>query len=371
MQNVEDKLMRSVLENDQQTIDEGTVIEEAINRGIGSFNPDLMFESLVRNYSLTKSLFGEALIRAISGYDPDYIERNIGIPEFQKELKRRIDERLDQMKRDKLIDKQGLITDKGIEMAALILYTQELDNIIPKGIHGEKTHKKRFIYGDKQDSRQRRKGDRYKDFAIKQTVKMAIRRGHENVQMEDFRTFERRSKGEVCIIYGLDSSGSMKGDKISVCKKAGVALAYRAIQERDSVGLVVFGTEVTDTVTPTKNFGMLLKAITRIKAAAETDMGAAIKRSIEMFPNQKMTKHLLLLTDSLPTKGEDPEKETVEAALVAAANDVTISIIGINLDVKGRKLAEKVVEIGSGKLYSVKDLGEINKIVLEDYYAVV
>lgn len=370
MQEIEDKLMRSVLENDSQTIDEGTVIEEAINQGIGAFNPDIMFEKMVKNYSMTRSIYGDALIRALSGYDPDYIDKNIGIPEFQKELRRKIDEKLDQMKKNKVLDKDGLITEKGIELASLILYTQELDNIIPRGIHGDKIHKKQFIYGDKQDTRQRRKGDRYKDFAIKQTVKMAIRRGHENIQMEDFRTFERRSKGEVCIIYGLDSSGSMKGDKISTCKKAGVALAYKAIQEKDSVGLVVFGTEVTDTVVPTKNFGMLLKAITRVKAAAETDLSAAIKRAVEMFPTTKMTKHLLLLTDSLPTKGEDPEKDALEAAFVAASHEITISLIGINLDVKGRKLAEKIVEAGKGKLYSVKDLGEIGKIVLQDYNAV-
>ncbi len=363
--------MHSVLENDQEKIDEGNIIQESLNRGIGAFTPDLLFEKFVKNYAMTKSIMGESLVRAISGYNPDYIEKNIGIPEFQRELKKRIDEKLENMKRDKVIDKEGLITEKGIELASAILCIQELDKIVPRGIYGERIHKKTSIYGDKIEVRNYRKGDRYKDIAIKKSVKTAIRRGHETIRPEDLKTNERGSKGEVYLIYGLDSSGSMKGDKISMCKKAGVALAYQAIKHKDKVGLIVFGTEIEKAVEPTIDFTMLLKAITRIKAAAETDIAVTINRATQMFPLTEVTKHLLLLTDALPTKGDEPEKETLKAAATARAQGITISVIGINLDNKGKKLAEKLVEAGKGKLYVVKDLKEINQIVLEDYYRVI
>ncbi|MBW2997428.1 VWA domain-containing protein [Candidatus Woesearchaeota archaeon] len=370
LQDVDEKLMHSVLENDQSVIDEGMVIEEALNRGIGAFTPDMMFERLVKNFTMTKSMFGESLIRAVSGYDPEYLDKNLGIPEFQRELKKRIEENLDRFKKDGIIDKQGLITEKGIELASLVLYIQELDNIVPKGVHGERVHKKESIYGDKQDVRDYRKGDRYKDVAIKKSAKTAIRRGHSEIELSDLKTHERQSKGEVYIVYAMDASGSMKGDKIGVCKKAGVALAYKAIQERDRVGLIVFGTEIKEVIEPTRDFSLLLNSITRIRASAETDMAATIKKAVEMFPSTNVTKHLLLLSDALPTKGDDPEKATLEAASFARTNGITISLIGINLDDKGKSLAEKLVEIGRGKLYIVKDLKEIDKLVLEDYYAV-
>ncbi|MFC1741419.1 VWA domain-containing protein [Nanoarchaeota archaeon] len=370
LENVDDKLMHSVLENDKDVIDEGMMIEESLNHGIGSFSPDMMFEKLVKNFTFTKSIYGEALVRAVSGYDPDYLEKNVGIPEFQRELKKKIENRMEKFKKDGVLDKQGLITEKGIELASVIMCIQELDSIIPKGIHGERVHKKNYIYGDKQDARNYRKGDRYKDVAIKMSAKTAIRRGHDSIEIGDLKTHERQSKGEVYIIYGLDASGSMKGDKIGVCKKAGVALAYKAIHEKDKVGLIVFGTEVKDAVPPTTDFGLLLKSITRIKASAETDMALTIKKAVELFPDKDVTKHLLLLSDALPTKGEDPVKETLEAASAARGAGVTISLIGIDLDEKGKKLAEQLVEIGQGKLYIVKDLKEIDRIVLEDYYSV-
>ena len=45
----------------------------------------------------------------------------------------------------------------------------------------------------------------------------------------------------------------------------------------------------------------------------------------------------------------------------------TISLIGIKLNTKAKKLAEKITNIGQGNFYLVKDLEELDKIVLEDY----
>jgi len=85
-QDIEDKLMHSVIENDKKTIEEGKLIKDSINQGISSFTPDLMFEQLCKNYSMAKNLFGESLIKLLSGYNPNYIEKNIQIPELMKAL---------------------------------------------------------------------------------------------------------------------------------------------------------------------------------------------------------------------------------------------------------------------------------------------
>ncbi len=96
-----------------------------------------------------------------------------------------------------------------------------------------------------------------------------------------------------------------------------------------------------------------------------------IKRAIELFPSEMVTKHLILLTDALPTVGKEPEKETLEAVSSARTNGISISLIGIKLDNKGKKLAEKIVKLSEGRLYIVKDLKNLDKVVLEDYYSVI
>lgn len=370
-QNEEDKLMHSVLQADKDAIDDGKIISDSINQGLNSFTPDLMFDKIVSNYSLAKQLFGESIIRAIAGYDPRYIERNIKIPEFQRELKEKIKENIEKLKEKKLVDDEGAISDKGIELASLVLYTEELDNLMPKGILGEKIHKKQFIYGDAEDVESYKRGARYRDLAIKKTVKTAIRRSHDSIDEKDLKIFGRKARGSVYIIYGLDSSGSMKGKKIEIAKKAGIALAYKAINEKDKVGLIAFGTELKAVVAPTADFLMLIKEITKVRASMETNITATIKKAVELFSVKNATKHLILLTDALPTVGKNPEEEVLEAVSLARSNNITISIIGIGLDNKGKELAGRIAEIGEGRVYVVKDLEKLDKIILEEYYSLI
>jgi len=368
-QSEEEKLMSSVLENDKKTVDQGNLIKDAINKGLGSFTPDLMFEQLVNNYSVAKKIFGPTIIRQLTGYDSSYCEKNIRIPEFQKELKSNIASNIDSLKENKLLGKGGEISETGIKLASIVLYTQELDKLVAKGITGEKIHKKTFMYGDKQDVKDYKKGDRYRDLAIKKSIKLALRRGT-SLDKSNLKTFERQSKGQIYLVYALDASGSMKGDKLDMSKKAGVALAFKAIEEKDKVGLLVFGADIKEEVKPTLDFNFLLDKITRITASKETDIAKTIKQSIELFPNKEVTKHLILITDAVPTVGKEPEKETLEAVSMVRSHDITVSLIGIGLDKEGKKLAEKITELGEGKLYLTKSLKDVDQIVLEDYYSV-
>jgi Mg-chelatase subunit ChlD len=369
-QQEENKLMKSVLENDKETIEKGKLIQDSINQGLNSFTPDLIYQQLVKNYSIAEHIFGPSLLKLATGYNPDYIKKNINIPEFQKELRFRIQKNIEKLKEGGLLGKGGEITEKGMELASLVMYFEELDKLIPKGILGEKIHKRISIYGSKEDVRTYKKSDRYKDIAIKKSTKLAIRRGHKKLQEKDLKVYERQSRGQSYIVYALDASGSMKGSKIGACKRAGIALAYKAIDEKDKVGLIVFGSEVTTAIEPTQDFSYLLKSITSAKASRQTDLVETLRRAIDLFPSDDITKHLILITDALPNIGKDPVKETLKEVSIARNKGITISLIGINLNEKGKGLAEKITELGQGKLYIIKNVENVDKVVLEDYYSV-
>ncbi|MFH1316557.1 MAG: VWA domain-containing protein [Candidatus Woesearchaeota archaeon] len=364
----DDKLLNSVMENDKDTIEEGRAIKSALNQGLSSFSPNLMFEQMVENYQLAKSIYGESIIRWMSGYNPNYVKKNIHIPEFQREIKKEMQKRFEDLKEKEYVDKDGQILDKGINVASLVLYTEELDNMIPLGIFGEKIHKKSFIYGGKEEIKNFKNSDRYRDIAIKKSIKLALRRGKDYLGINDLKVFERQSKGSIHIIYALDASGSMKGKKIDLSKKAGVALAYKAIQGKDKVGLIVFGTDIHTAIPPTDDFLMILREITKTKAAKQTDIAKTIEKSVEMFQDKNVTRHLVIISDALPTKGDTPEKDTLKACSIARNSNITISLIGINLDEKGVELGKKIAEIGNGNLFVVKDLEDLDKIILQDYY---
>jgi len=48
---------------------------------------------------------------------------------------------------------------------------------------------------------------------------------------------------------------------------------------------------------------------------------------------------------------------------------VTLSVAGLSLDKDGERVAKKIVEIGSGRLFLVKNLAELDRLILEDYDA--
>jgi len=367
-QYVEDKLMNSVLQGDKQTVDQAQMIQEATNRQIGSFTPDLLFAQMVNNFSMARQLMGDKMIKLLSGFDPNYIDKNLKIPEFRKELKNAVSEAVERMKENDVVDEEGTVTAKGAELGALVL-VKELDQFITKENIGEKTSKRVAHYGEKAGFRNYRPGDRYKDLSVKRSVHRAIKRGHTKLLPGDLVIAEREGKGKITLVLAIDASASMKGSKIETCKKAGVALAHKALAEQDDVGLVVFGSEIKNAIAPTKELSALLEAIASVRTSRQTDFAAMIYKSIELFPSSAQTKHLIVLTDALPTVGKEPEQETLQAASAARGAGITVSIIGVQLDKQGLKIAEHIAMIGEGRFIFVRNLDQVGHFVLEDYYA--
>ncbi len=257
------------------------------------------------------------------------------------------------------------MTEKGLEAAALLLVKEELDSLAAKGLLGNKS-KKKSVYGEREGMV---KKGRYKDLAVRETVKKAVRELSKEIKKSHLTFNKRISKSGVAIIYGLDASASMKGEKLEQCKKAGIALAYKALNEKDLVGLVVFGSEVKDWLPPTGEFNEVIRKISLIRASSETNIAAMIRKAKELLLPRKEAKHLVIISDALPTWGEEPEKETLEAAQEARNQGITLSVIGINLDAKGEALAKEIALIGNGRFMVAKKIEELDFIMLEEYEA--
>ncbi len=364
---IDEGLSHSIVEGNKQVIEQGMLLDAALNQGLMAFNPEMMFEQLVQDYSNSERIYGESMLRLATGYDTNSLKRNIKIPEFQRQLKNQMKQKELELKDENFLEDDGNISEKGFQLASLTMYTQELNELQAKGL-GDKKTKKSNLYGDKENIRNYRKHDRYRDISIKSTIKKTLRKGHINIEESDLQVFERNSKGKIYIVYALDASGSMKGKKIEICKKAGIALAYKAIEEMDRVGLLVFGSDVQDVIYPTNDFGQFLKTIVKVTPKKQTDIAKTIERAIDMFPRDNVTKHLVLITDAVPTAGDNPFKDTLNLVERAAALGITISVVGIDLTDEGAELSRKIVEICNGRLYVIRDLENLDNIILEDYY---
>ncbi|MCF7866756.1 VWA domain-containing protein [Candidatus Woesearchaeota archaeon] len=366
--NRDDKLLHSKVDVDTDLIDKARVLTDAINNNISSFSPDLSFETMVNNYSSAKQIMGPTLIRELSGYDPNYVEKNIKIPEFQRELKDRIKNNVEKLKKDGLLDKDGSISEEGFDYSALSMLSEELDKLEGQGFFGNKESKKKSQYGERGEYKNFSSDDKYKNLALKQSIKRSIRRGHKNILKEDLVVFERNAKGKIEIVYVIDASGSMKGQKIKMAKKAGIALAYSAIKNHDKTGMVVFSSDIDLDLEPSNDFFQFARRLNDIRCKGETDIALSIKHAISLFSNSKSMKHIVLLSDALQTSGKKPEKDVLENISFAASQKISISVVGIGLNKQGEDMARKMVDLSNGSLYKVSSLDDVDQIVLEDYY---
>ena len=370
----EERLAHTVVDVNTDNIDEGTIVEEAFDNNMGSFMPDMMFKDLVNNFKNAKKLYGETLIRELSGYDPRFIDNNAKIPEFQRKLKKRLENKANELQDKGLMKKNGSFTKEALNTAALFLIKEEFDQSLkgPKNNFGQHKQKKVDRNGEKSSLiRSYNKQDSYKDISARHSVNKALRRKHENLELDDLMVFEREAFQEINIIYALDTSGSMKGEKIKLAKRAGVSLAHRAIKDNNKVGLVLFGSKVEKKVRLTKDFYTFVKPMVTSMPTNETDLALAIRTSLQLLDSAKGIKHIIILTDGLHTTSKTPTRNVLEQVMIAKEQDVSISMVGINLDDIGLKLARKIVDLGSGRLFSVKDVKEIGSVIIGDYDALV
>ena len=362
-----DGLSSTVLESQEDSVELGGAVLDSLNNGSGPFTPELAMQQFVKDFRQAKKLYGQTLIRRLTGYDASYVQKNMNIPEFRRHLEDRLKQNIADLQDQGFLSREGVFTEDALELAAVSLAVSELDHLEAGGLVGPRSHDTRSFAPGRSSTRFFA-GEPYRELSVHQSVKTALRRGQSSLRKEDLRVFDPSSDGRLEIVYALDTSGSMKGAKIAAAKRAGVALAYQGIRSGDSVGVVLFGKQVESSVAPTKDFSSLLRCLTRVRAGSETDLASALSEACDLFSSSsKNSKHVLLLTDALPTVGSDPVGAVLEAVGVAASRGVTVSVIGIGLDAQGEALAEQIVGIGRGRVLVAQDLDSLDVLVLSEY----
>ena len=359
----EGKLPKSVVYDSDSS--KARLIGDAINSNLSVFIPDLLFDKFVKNFKSAKDLFGESFVRALFGYDSSYIEKNISLPEFRKILRQNMEQSIKELKQEELIDDENRITEQGFKASVVSLYLKELDKI--SSFSGRRAGAQENPAG-LPDELVRFTNQSFRNLAVKGTVKKAARRSHGSIDAEDLVMSKRVATKQAEIIICIDASSSMKGEKIHACKRASVILAYSAIRNGDKVGILVFSEKVSKKIKPSRDLFHLIEEISRIRTISLTDISNAISESLELF-SRSASKNIFLITDAMPTKGKKPVEHAVSSAVRAADSKVHLSLVGIAFNKESESIARRIVDAARGSLYCIRDIKELDKIFIEEYYS--
>ncbi len=341
-----------------------TILGEAIDNGVTTINPDMIYSNLVKNFSQAKKLYGKTFLRMITGFDPNTIEINLNIKEFRDQLRSNIHKNVDELIDKGLIDNSYSISDKALEELAITYLEEELDKLSLMNIEG--SIGKRKGYQVVKDIKQYSVDSTYKDLDVRKTLKVSSRRMHKSIDVSDLRLKERKERKGLELVLLIDTSASMKGVKIRNAKKAAIALISIAINNKHKVGLIAFSSNVRLMIPPTLDKKRLINELLRINPIGQTNIRDAVIRANELFHRSK-AKHLVLITDALPNVGDQPSKEVLDAISLMKEKGITTSIVGIGLNDDGRVLAERISLAGNGRFYDLKDSKELDFVLISDY----
>ncbi len=352
----------SLTEKDSEKREKGEIVNEMINQGF-PFVPDVMFENIVDNYEQAVETYGETIIRLVSGYSPGYIEKNIDIPEFKRELKSKLDEKQDELKK---IQDGKKFKEEYIDVATRVLIVEELSkfkNLLNRDFSKENKNNTGSVTGTIPYKIKKKS-----DINVRKTIRKAVGRNKNKIDANDLLVNERKSDEKPNVIYAVDSSSSMKGFKIHAAKKAAVALSYKTINDKGKISLLSFSTQSNNLTGFLEDFYFFAKKLTEIKPNGETNIANAINESISKFKDKK-NKILFLITDFEPTSGEEPVQDAIKAASILRDSNVKLVLVGIDLSDDGKDVAERIAEVSEGEfmLLNTDALKDLDIILLEKY----
>ncbi len=364
------------IDGDERYVFSARVLRSLLNRGIEYLRPDQLAETLVTSAAHVKSRYGREFIEDITGYRYEEIARRQHDYSFIDELEGRIRERLEVLEELGFIrpSYQGgvSITTKGKELAAFSALVEELEAFEGREF-GQHAAKRLSVHGtgDRGYAREYRRGDPYSTIDVRKSIRTSVRRGRRRVLPEDLRARDREEEVRLDLVYVIDTSGSMAGDRIDAAKRAAIALTHFSLRHRDRVGIVEFNSRARVVTDITSDVERIITRVISLKPGGATDVGDAIRVGVRLFERsggRDRGWHMILLTDGIPTKGEpDPETKAVSEAIAAARRGVTISTIGVRLPREGRQLIEQIASITGGRSYHITDPEELTLVTLNEY----
>lgn len=171
-----------------------------------------------------------------------------------------------------------------------------------------------------------------------------------------------RTPEGTAVVLVVDKSSSMEGKKMHLARQSAMGVVEN-LRSIDSVGVLAFDNSFEWAVSLHRNeFPEATKRlINGIVADGGTQIAPALAEAYRvMQPQQAVYKHVLLLTDGISEEGD-----SIALAREAAANEVTISTIGLGQDVN-RSYLERVARSAEGQSYFLLDISSLEEIVLKD-----
>jgi Ca-activated chloride channel family protein len=144
------------------------------------------------------------------------------------------------------------------------------------------------------------------------------------------------------VVFILDTSGSMQGEKIAQAKSA-LAFCLNGLGEGDRFNVIDFDDNITPfqrSLVPadSRNVGDALRFVDRCAADGGTNINDALREGLGEIARGERPSFIIFLTDGLPTVGETDVSRILANVEYANRSETRLFVFGVGYDVNTRLL---------------------------------
>jgi Ca-activated chloride channel family protein len=156
------------------------------------------------------------------------------------------------------------------------------------------------------------------------------------------------SRPRKTVIFAVDRSGSMSGEKIEQAKAA-LKFVLNNLRDGDLFNIIAYDSEIESFRPELQKFNdetrqAALGFVSGIYAGGSTNIDGALKTALSQLKDANQPSFVLFLTDGIPTTGETNEAKIVANARAENSTRARIFAFGVGYDLNSRLLDKLVRE---------------------------
>jgi uncharacterized protein YegL len=173
------------------------------------------------------------------------------------------------------------------------------------------------------------------------------------------------------VVFILDTSGSMKGEKLRQAKEA-LRFCVNSLKPGDRFNVVGFATSVNQfkkSLAPvnSQTIKEAIEFIDELGARGGTNINESLVSSFGMFSDSRRPRMLVFLTDGEPTVGVTDMKDILKNAKKANSTDARLFVFGVGYDVNSHLIDKISADHRGLALYVVP--GENIELKVSSFYS--
>jgi hypothetical protein len=186
----------------------------------------------------------------------------------------------------------------------------------------------------------------------------------------DVGELDKNVKANMDVICLLDTSGSMKGEKINLLKNS-FANIMDYLDDKDRMSIVTFS-NTADRLTPLlrmskQNKDKTLEAIKGISASGGKDITSAMRVALSIMKQRRMVNtvtSILILSDGLDKEAELGVKDLLNHYSTSMKETFTITTLGYGKD-HDPQLMTALCQMKDGTFYFIDELDTVDEVFVD------